>query len=105
MKHTMNHTMLSTLDDILASVGLARRSGIAAPAIGSFAAGAIFGAVAALLLAPSSGDELISTLGTRIQTLRDTVKRLSAGERDGDSQDKGDRTRPGNHSKHAAAQG
>jgi len=105
MKPNFNNTMLSALDEGLAAIGLARRTGVGAPAMASFAAGAILGGVAALLLAPSSGEELISKLGTRIQALRDTAKRLGVGEITDNTKEKADRPRASNHSKQASAQG
>ncbi len=105
MKHALHNTMLSAADELLASVGLARQRVIGAPAVGGFLSGAIVGAIAALLLAPTTGDELIAKLGTRVKTLRDTLsKSLASGDDADDSTDKSNRSRT-KQREYASAQG
>lgn len=75
-------------DDILATLGLERRrspiTGIVLPSVALFAAGAIVGAAAAVLLAPKSGEalrrdlssgarELTNKLGATAQAVQDYV--------------------------------
>lgn len=102
MNRTMNSAFFSMADEILSSFGLSRQRMLGP--FGSFAAGAIVGVVAGLLLAPSSGEELLTKVAERAKSLRDTMaKSLNSGEED-TTGDKGNRTR-GNQSKYAAAQG
>lgn len=61
------------LEDVLGSVGLARRRGHFLENLGLIAAGAIVGAGAAILFAPASGAETRRRLGTEASKLGDAA--------------------------------
>jgi hypothetical protein len=87
----LGNVMDSFAGDILSSLGLQRRAStveLLVPAIGGLAVGVLIGGAAALLLAPTTGAELRSQLGERLQgarerareaaeTVRERVKRTS----------------------------
>lgn len=61
-------------DDILATLGLERKSSMTSDvlgAVGLFGLGLLVGAAGALLLAPKSGQDLREDLGQRLRTLRE----------------------------------
>lgn len=106
MTKVLNAAMVTAADELLSSLGITQQRSVAAPAMGSFAAGVFIGAAAALLLAPSSGEELISKITTRAKALRDAVMTsvTNGAGSEIDSMDKSNRSRsqPG---KYAAVQG
>jgi len=61
------------LEDVLGTIGLARRRGHFLENLGLIAAGAIVGAGAAILLAPASGRETRRRLGTEASKLGDAA--------------------------------
>jgi hypothetical protein len=60
-------------DDVLGTVGLARRRSYALENLGLFTAGALVGAGAALLFAPASGPETRHRLGRKMGELGDAA--------------------------------
>ena len=68
-------------DDILATLGLERRSSMTSDVLttaGIFGLGLLVGAAGALLLAPKSGQDLREDLGQRLRTIREDQTRSSS---------------------------
>jgi hypothetical protein len=77
----MNLTDVTDLksQDLLEAVGLATRQTVTARLLsfsGAFAAGALVGGIAALLLAPKSGRGLREDLGDRIRSVPDALRKV-----------------------------
>jgi hypothetical protein len=73
-----------TADDLLYPIGLQRRRAgmaYAVPAMQWLLVGAVIGGCAALLLAPSSGEDLRSQLRDTIQSARDRARKAAANMR------------------------
>ncbi len=65
-------------ENLLASIGLATRQTVTARLLnlaGAFAAGALVGGLAALLLAPKSGRGLREDIGSRIRSVPDALRK------------------------------
>jgi YtxH-like protein len=75
---TLTDATESKTEDLLAAIGLATRQTVTERLIsfsGAFAAGALVGGIAALLLAPKSGRGLREDLGDRIRSVPDALRK------------------------------
>jgi hypothetical protein len=84
MKNLLMNAIRITADDLLHPIGLQRRRGgmgYALPALQWLLVGAVIGGCAALLFAPSSGEELRGQIGERLQSARDNARRAAANMR------------------------
>jgi hypothetical protein len=75
---------IRTADDVLYTIGLQRRQtgmDYVVPAMQWLLVGAVIGGCVALLLAPSSGEDLRSQLGEKLQSAREKAREATANMR------------------------